>query len=148
MRTLRKNRQKMYYSLDNVTKPSYQFDDDENISYVEVDGIMVPVATGGYITTFSEPQLFYANISSNLSETHMMSYGIDQSNGYCEIIADKGKLPLEIGSIIWKESKIAYSDLEKTIPKKSSCDYIVKGIMTEGLNEDCFLLQRNSKEEK
>lgn len=148
MRTLKKNKQAMFYSLDGVVRPGYQFDDEENVSYVQVDGIMVPVETGGYITTFSKPQIFYANISSNLSESHMRSYGIDQSNGYCEIITEKGKLPLEIGSIIWRESQIQYSDLERTIPKKSSCDYIVKGIMTEGLSVDCFLLQRNSTEGK
>ena len=147
MRTLRKNRQKMYYSLYKSSEPIYELDDDGNIKYMEIDGVQVPIEVGTREPHYDTPVEFKANIHSELDEMHLKAYGVDQSSIYSEIVVSKGKLPLKIGAIVWRESEIIYEDDAKTIPKQSSADYTVKGSMTEGLNEDYYLLQRNSSEE-
>lgn len=148
MRTLRKNRQKMYYSLYKSSEPIYELDDDGNIKYMEIDGVQVPIEVGTTEPHYDTPVEFKANIHSELNEMHLKAYGVDQSSIYSEIVVDKGKLPLKIGAIVWRESEIIYEDDSKTIPKQSSADYTVKGSMTEGLNEDYYLLQRNSSEDE
>ena len=60
----------------------------------------------------------------------------------------KGYLPLKIGAIIWRTSEIEWDDEQQGIPKASSSDYTVCGLMDEGLTEDLFLLKRNSSEEE
>lgn len=146
MRTLRKNRQKMFYSLYKSAEPIYETDEDGNIKYMEIDGVQVPIEVGTREPHYDTPVEFKANIHSELSEMHLKSYGVDQSSIYSEIVVEKGKLPLKIGTIIWRESEIIYEDEEHTTPKQSSADYTVKGIMTEALHEDYYLLQRNSSE--
>lgn len=146
MRTLRKNRQRMFYSLYKAEEEVYQTDKDGNIEYMEIDGVQVPISVGTREAHYDTPVEFKANIHSELNEMHLKSYGVDQSSIYSEIIVEKGKLPLKIGTIIWRESEIIYEDEEQTTPKQSSADYTVKGVMTEALHEDYYLLQRNSTE--
>lgn len=148
MRTLRKNRQRMFYSLYKSEETVYETDEDGNIKYMEIDGVQVPIEVGTREAHYDTPVEFKANIHSELNEMHLKSYGVDQSSIYSEIIVEKGKLPLKIGTIIWRESEIIYEDEEQTNPKQSSADYTVVGIMTESLHTDSYLLQRNSTEGK
>ena len=148
MRTLRKNKQRMFYSLYKSAEPIYEKDEYGNIKYMEIDGVQVPIEVGTREPHYDTPIEFKANIHSELNEMHLKSYGVDQSSIYSEIVVEKGKLPLKIGTIIWRETEIIYEDEEQTTPKQSSADYTVVGIMTEGLNTDAYLLQRNSKEEE
>lgn len=136
----------MFYSLYKAEEEVYQTDKDGNIEYMEIDGVQVPISVGTREAHYDTPVEFKANIHSELNEMHLKSYGVDQSSIYSEIIVEKGKLPLKIGTIIWRESEIIYEDEEQTTPKQSSSDYTVVGIMTEGLNTDAYLLQRNSSE--
>ena len=146
MRTLRKNRQRMFYSLYKSAEPIFEKDEYGNIKYMEIDGVQVPIEVGTREPHYDTPIEFKANIHSELNEMHLKAYGVDQSSIYSKIIVEKGKLPLKIGTIIWRESEIIYEDEEPTNPKQSSADYTVVGIMTEGLNTDAYLLQRNSSE--
>ena len=146
MRTCKKNRQKMYYSLYKSEEPVYETDEYGNIKYMEIDGVQVPIEVGTREPHYDTPVEFKANIHSELNEMHLKSYGVDQSSIYSEIIVEKGKLPLKIGTIIWRESEIVYEDEQNTIPKQSSSDYTVVGMMTEALHTDSYLLQRNSTE--
>ena len=43
MRSLKKNKQKLYYSLYSEEIPVYERDGDGNIKYIEVDGKQEPV---------------------------------------------------------------------------------------------------------
>lgn len=146
MRTLRKNKQAMWYSLYKTSEPIYELDEDGNIKYMEIDGVQVPIEVGTTEPHYDKPIPFKANIHSELNEMHVKSYGVDTSSVYAEIIANKGELPLKIGTVIWRTSEIVYEDEERTIPKQSSADYTVVGILTEPLNHDSFLLQLNSSE--
>ena len=72
-------------------------------------------------------------------------FGVDNSTNFVQIVEDKGKLPLNVGSLVWKRSDVRYKDEENTIVDENSADYIVKGVADEGLTVDLFLLQKNVK---
>ena len=145
-RTARNNKQNMYYSLYSGTVPVYEKDTQGNVIYIVVDGEQVPVEAGTQEAQYSEPVPFTANISSNLNEMHVRAWGVDQSAIYSEIVCQKDELPLEVGTIIWRQSPIVYDDVINNIPRQSSADYTVVGTRTEGLTEDWFLLQKNSSD--
>jgi len=150
MRMLSKNKQQMYYSLFVNETEIYETDKDGNIIYTEVeeDGeiISIPVSKGIDKPHYSEPLPFKSVISSQLNELQMRSWGVDQSAIYSQISVAKGYLPLKVGALVWRENDIEWEDETNKIPKSSSADYTCKGLMTEGLYEDLFLLQRNSSE--
>ena len=148
MRTLRKNKQKMYYSLYNAAS---EVMDEEGTSvryiYDEDIGTSVPVEIGTQKAEYYPPVEFTANITSNLNEMQIRAYGVDQSSIYSKLIAEKGQLPLKVGAIIWRESPIQWEDEINRIPKQESADYTVVGLLTEYQNNDFYLLQRNTPEE-
>lgn len=149
VRTLRKNKQKMYYSLYKAASEVY---DEEGTSvryiYDSEIGTSIPVEIGTQKAEYYPPVEFKANITSNLNEMHIRAYGVDQSSIYSKLIADKGQLPLKVGAIIWRESEIEWEDEVQRIPKQESSDYTVVGLLTEYQNNDFYLLQRNTPEEE
>lgn len=148
MRTSKKDKQQMYYSLFSNSTVEYERDADGNIVYIEIDGEQVPVELGTLVESYQKPVPFKASISSSLNEMHIKSWGVDQSSIYSEIAVRKGYLPLEIGTIIWRTSAIKWKDETLGIPDASSADYTVCGLMDEDLYHDFYLLKRNSDAEK
>lgn len=147
MRTLEKNKQKMFYSLYKGIAPIYEYDSDGNkvVDFVDDDGTEYYREIGEK-EVYDVPQIFKASIKSKLNEMRAKEYGVDQSSIYSEIYCEKGKLPFEFGTKIWKNSEIAWIDKENQIPDENSCDYTVKGILDEFLDYDFYLLERNIRE--
>lgn len=145
MRTLRKNKQKMNYSLYVNSSVVYELDENGNkiIDYVDEEGNVYYRETGTIEPHYDTPVEFWASISSRLNELHAREYGVDQSSVYSEICCDKGQLPLEYGAKIWRISEIEYNE-DGTVDESTS-DYTVKGILDEFLDYDWYLLQRNNK---
>lgn len=138
---LRINRQKMKYSLQGERIEIYEKDDNGNIKFYEsADGEKIPLVKKE-IVGFSEPVIFYANISNKLSEVLAKQFGIDDSTNYAQIITDKGSLPIKAGDLIWKKSDVKYD--EDGIVDSTSADYTVMGVADEGLTVDLFLIKRN-----
>lgn len=139
------NKQKMKYSLQTGKIPKYETDSKGNVVTTIVDGVEQPKKTGEYVTEYSDPVIFYANISNKLNESLIKDFGVDDSTNFSQIVTGKGEIPLDVGSLIWKRSEVRYLDPDKTQPDPKSCDYIVKGIADEGIEVDLFLLQKNIK---
>lgn len=139
------NKQRMFYALKDKKMPVYELDNTGQIKYITSDNKQIPKETGEYTTGYKEPVVFYSSISNKLSEVLIKEFGIDNSINFVQIVADKGKLPLKVGTLIWKKSEVRYRDKDKTLIDDTSCDYIVKGIADEGLTVDLFLLQKNVK---
>ena len=148
MRTLKKNKQKMYYSLYSTSSEILDTDSagDVRTIYDEEEGTSVPVSIGTLRSVYARPVMFHACITSNLNKFHIEAYGVNQSSIYSELVVPKGKVPLKIGAIIWRESEIQWEDEEQGVPLQSSSDYMVMGLLTEYQNYDFFLLQRNTPE--
>lgn len=155
---LKINQQKMTYSIIGEQVPEYELDEDGNIKYdgytdddgnfipyLDDDGNKIPLYTGGTVTSFEKPVVFMASINNKLSEVLVREFGIDNSTLYVQIVADKGKLPLTVGSLVWKKSEVKYKDDKNTVIDETSADYTVKGVADEGLTADLFLLQKNVK---
>lgn len=138
MRTLNKNKQKLFYANQDRIVPIYEYYEDE-------DGNVIPLDTGETKLVYGEPIEFSANISNKLNEVKWAEYGIDESTNYAQIVVSKGSVPLKVGSIIWKKSEIGYEDLEKKIVDENTSDYVVKGVADEGLTEDWYLLKKKVK---
>ena len=135
------NKQKMKYSLQGKRIEVYERDQDGNIKFYESDsGEKIPLIKKE-VVGFSEPTIFYANISNKLSEVLAKQFGIDDSTNYAQIITDKGALQIKSGDLIWKKSDVKYD--EDGIVDSTSADYTVMGVADEGLTVDLFLLKRN-----
>jgi hypothetical protein len=131
----------MKYSLQGKRIEVYEKDDNGNIKFYEsADGEKIPLVKKE-IVGFSEPVIFYANISNKLSEVLAKQFGIDDSTNYSQIITDKGFLPIKSGDLIWKKSDVKYD--ENGIIDSTSADYTVMGVADEGLTVDLFLIKRN-----
>lgn len=138
---LRINRQKMKYSLQGKRIEVYEKNDNGDIKFYEsADGEKIPLVKKE-IVGFSEPSIFYANISNKLSEVLAKQFGIDDSTNYAQIITEKGSLPIKAGDLVWKKSDVKYD--EDGIVDSTSADYTVMGVADEGLTVDLFLIKRN-----
>ena len=146
------NKQQMKYSLQGQKITIYKKDEDGNIQYegytdsdgnfipyLDVNGDKIPIILKE-VVGYSEPKIFKANISNKLSEVLIREFGVDDSSSYCQIVTDKGYLPLDVGDLVWKKSNV---EIDKDgMVDKNSADYIVKGVADEGLTVDLFLLQK------
>lgn len=147
MRNLKKNMQKMYYSLLIGEEPIYELDENGNkiIDYVDGEGNVYYRDTGEKELVYSKPVPFANGISGKLSEVLVKEFGIDDTTMYAEMDTEANKYPIVAESLIWRKSEILYKDANKTIPDKTSCDYVVAGVLDEGLNVWNYLLKRNLK---
>lgn len=126
MRTLAKNKQKMYYALLDREMPVYERDADGNIIYyTDADGNKIPLETGETELGYSKPIEFFANIALSGGESEVVEYGIDVSAYDATLIVDKNAIPLTETSLIWFESEVSYKDTDKTIVDPNSADYKV-----------------------
>lgn len=141
MRVLAKNKQKMYYAHFVSATTEYEEEAGE-VQYIETSVGLVPIEIGSVKDHYDMPVEFFANISSELNKLHATTYGVDQSSIYSELCVSKDYVPLTIGDLIWRMSAVEYG--EDGYPLEDSADYKVMGLMTEGIHEDYYLLQRTS----
>ncbi len=127
MRTLKKNKQKMYYSL-------YQSSTDVTTGEtIVVDGVEIPVEVGGTTKEYSEPVEFYGNISMSGGSVYETEYGIDISSYSAVLVMNKNEIPIDEHSLIWYESE----------PTEKADYKVVK--VVPSLNISKYLLQRIEK---
>lgn len=137
MRTLKKNKQKMYYALLLGEVPVYKTDADGNIVYIDVDGVKVPVETGNKKPYYSDPVEFYGNISMSGGEGKETEYGFDIGSYSAILVTDKRMLPISETSLIWHVTKPTKGS--DGIVESDKADYkIVK--VSPSLNQDKYLL--------
>lgn len=74
MRSLKKNKQKLYYATYSDEIPVYETDDDGKIKYTEVDGELSPIPIGT-MAGYNEPVIFYANISAGKGDVQADVFG-------------------------------------------------------------------------
>ncbi len=170
MRTLRRNKQKMYYSNLIGTAPIYETDDDGNIIYehyedsdgniiyyYDENGNKIPRDTGQTEMIYFTPQEFFANIAMSGGEAEAVEYGLSTEAYQAVVVLAKGSVPLKEGSLIWHTSPVEYeyggSEIEvevngetvkTTDPKAVSSDYMVLK-SSPSLNVDKFVLKATNK---
>lgn len=134
LRTLKKNKQKLYYALFGNTVPVYEY-------YTDSDGNKIPLDTGESIIGYFEPVEFEGNISLSGSESENVEYGIDKSQYSAVLVVDKGMLPITETSVIWYESEPSTASdgyvegnsadyqVTKVIPSLNGMKYLLKKVV-------------------
>lgn len=144
MRTLKRNKQKMWYSLQNGKEPIYKLDDNGDIVYITDDeGNQVPVETGEYRIVYTDPVAFKGYVGSQLENAIMRAWGSDNTNNFAVLVVDKKEkdendilLDFPNGAIIWRK-KAPVEPFDFT-----TAEYTVDGVMDEELNETSYYLRK------
>lgn len=142
MRTLQKNKQKMYYALQIGEVPVYETDEDGNIVYIEVDGEQIPVETGETKIEYGEPVEFLGNIAMSGGESEAVEYGLNLSDYSAVLVVDKGLIPIIEASRIWHNTKPVMNP-DGTV-NEFTADYTVVKV-SPSLNVDKFVLKKEVK---
>ena len=140
LRTSRKNKQELLYSLQGDTVPVYEVDDEGKVVYEEIDGEMVPVETGDSFTGYQEPVTFFGNLSFYTGWNYPGVWGVTLNNADAILLMDKNELPIDETSRIWFQSTPAektvqvYDEtegkmVEKTVIDADSADFSVSRII-------------------
>lgn len=138
MRTLYRNKRKMFYSLFSGKTPIYATDSDGNIIYDEVDGVSVARKTGNYTSGYDLPVEFFGNISGKGGSAKPEEYGTNLDYDATLTMA-KDEIPIAENSLLWFENEPTYNE-DGTVNIKSA-NYRVKRI-PPSLNDVVYLLER------
>lgn len=132
MRMLRKNKQKLYYSLQTDKIPVYS-------DYVQSDGTVIKLETGEYKTGYTEPTMFFGNIAMSGGETQTQEYGLNLGDYEAVLVVGKNTLPISETSLIWHLSEPKLND-DGTVDEFSA-DYTVVKI-SPSINVDKYVLKK------
>lgn len=141
MRSLKKNMQKLYYSLYSEEFTVYQRDENGDIVYVEVDGELIPVVLGTQ-AGFNKPVLFCANISAGKGSAQEVVFGSDVD--YTRTISTTDMTcPIDELTRIWIDNEIKYN-ADGTV-NADSADYKVAAYPARGLNNIVIAIKKLPK---
>ena len=109
MRSLERNKQKLYYATYHDKTVVYQTDADGNIVYVDIDGVQVPIEISANEAGYSAPVLFKANISAGRgsSDDDVFGKNLDYTRA---ITSCDMTLPITNTSKIWFETEPVLND--------------------------------------
>lgn len=141
MRSLKKNMQKLYYSLYLEQITIYEKDNDGNIIYDEIDGERYPriiAERAGY----NKPVFFDANVSAGKGTAQEDVFGKDIDFTRTISTTDL-TLPIDELSIVWIESEPKY--LEDGTVDPNSADYKVATKPARSLNQLMIALKALAK---
>ena len=139
MRTARKNKQRMYYSLQGDVYPVYERDDNGEIIYDEIDGVQVPRETGESETSYGDPVEFKGNISFYIGWGYARIWGITMGDADAILLMDKNEIPIDETSRIWYRTEPDYKQdgtvdadsadftVSRVLPSIGHVRYLLKG---------------------
>lgn len=123
MRTLRRNRQRMFYRIPLGKIP------------IVVEGM----ETGEYEELFSDPIGFYGYVGSQLKTALARAWGSDTSNNFAVLVVAKDFKDDNGNSVRFPNGTRIYR-IQDTAD--STADYVVDGVMDEELNETSYYLRK------
>lgn len=132
MRTLKKNKQKMYYANQDRIAPIYE-------TYIDDDGNEYQLDTGETKLVYGEPVEFNGNISMSGGEAEAVEYGLNLADYSAILVMDKNTLPITETSLIWQNTE-PKKDADGNTDEYSADYRIVK--ISPSLNIDKFILQK------
>ena len=133
MRTLKKNKQIVYYALKTEKEA------EESEEKIIVDGVEVSGDEGDYRIWYSIPEEFSANISFSSGDTQDVEFGLDISGYDAIIVTDLKALPITETSLIWFETEPPTAENDG-----STADYSVIAVR-HSLNYTKAILKRRVK---
>ena len=144
MRMLKKNKQKLHYSLFLEERPEYALDEFGNkiIEYVDEEGNEYYRETGETERVYSLPVEFLGNISMSGGEAEAMEFGLNTADYEAVLIVEKGLLHIDESSLIWFESEPVIND--NGLVDYVTADYSIIKI-SPSLNVDKYVLKKTIK---
>ena len=142
MRTLRRNKQAMKYSIKGERQPIYVLDENGNkiVEFVDDEGNVYYRETGSYTNGWHEPVKFMGNIAMSGGEVEAQEYGLSVGDYNAIIVVSKGTVPLVEGALIWLKSEVEYLDEQNINLDKTSADFeVIKA--SESINEVKYILK-------
>lgn len=159
MRTPKRVKQFMIYSLPIGGEPIYATDSSGNIIYDPMpDGNTVARVVGETKEGYSEPVEFYNSITGTLTEDELMAFG-NEPGMKAKMTYKKGELPFVVGTKIWLNNVPEYEEAEiypsdelypsnflfpNGIVDEKSADFTVIGIQDVGRHFYKALLVKNA----
>ena len=132
MRTLNKNKQKMYYANQDREVPIMEtYYDDEGNAY-EYD-------TGETELVYGEPIEFYGNIAMSGGEAEAVEFGLNLADYEAVLLVGKNTLPITETSLIWHTTEPT-NDTDGNVDEYSADYRIVK--ISPSLNFDKYVLKK------
>ena len=142
MRSLKKNMQKLHYSLYSEEIKVYQRDENGDIVYADDgEGNLIPVEIG-VVPGYFDPVLFYANISAGKGSAQEAVFGSDVD--YTRTISTTDmSCQIDELSRIWIDNEIKYNDDGTVNP--DSADYKVAAYPAKGLDNIVIAIKKLPK---
>ena len=131
MRTLRRNKTKLWYALYNDKEPTYLTDENGDIIYQDVDGELVPTEVGYNEPHYSEAIPFKGYIQFKGGEAESRVYGVNTDYSHI-LIMRKGEIPID-------ETSLIFLSEPETVTEENA-DYHVTRV-AESLNHVTYLLR-------
>ena len=145
MRTLLRNKQKLYYALLIGTKPEYELDGEGNriVDYVDEEtGEVFYVETGVNKPVYSPAVEFKGNIAFAGADLLRQEFGISDENYEAVLVLNKDQIPITETSLIWYQSTPqTYEEDDEKYADDSTADYRVLRSVPS-LNNDRFILAK------
>lgn len=144
MRCLKKNKQKLYYSLliGNVVEYEYDENGEKIVDYIDDEGNPVYRETGNKINLYSVPVLFNGNISMSGSDVYRREFGVDEARYEAVLVMNKGELPITETSLLWYQTEPVTKEIEgEEYADDSTADYRVLKV-SPSLNVDRYILSK------
>jgi hypothetical protein len=144
MRTLAKNKQKMYYSLlvGKIEVDALDSNGNKIIDYIDSDGI--EYYRQEKIDMYTKPEEYLGNISFSSGEADVQEFGVDVGQYESVMVLDKEQIPITETSLIWFKEEPTYRDTDETIPEPKSATFTVAAIKPS-LNQLKVLLKAITK---
>lgn len=132
MRTLNKNKTRLYFALYDGEVPIYDYYEDE-------EGNRIPIDTGETTTGYTHPVKFYGNIATSGGETEAKEFGLNLADYEAVLVMGKNVLPVDETSLIWQNTAPQYH-ADGTVDGNSADYRIIK--VSPSLNVDKFVLKK------
>lgn len=145
MRCLKKNKQKMYYSLLIGEVPIYALDAQGNkiVDYTDpTTGTVFYRETGSKKTLYSEPVMFKGNIAMSGSDVDRKEFGVSEAKYEAILVMEKGAIPITETSLLWFQTTPQTQVVNnETYADESTADYRVLKV-SPSLNVDRYILDK------
>ena len=132
MRTLNKNKQKLFYANQDKIVPIYE-------EYTDEDGNTYPLDTGETKLVYGEPIEFKGNIAMSGGEAEEQEFGLNLADYEAVFLVGKNALPITETSLIWHDTEPT-KDSEGYADEYSADYRIVK--ISPSLNFDKYVLKK------
>ena len=132
MRTLKKNKQNLYYANQDREVPIYEY-------YEDADGNMYPLDTGETKLVYGEPVKFEGNIAMSGGEVEAQEFGLNLADYQAILVLGKNTLPITETSLIWFENE-PKKDIDGNTDEFSADYKIIK--ISPSINVDKYVLKK------